>query len=39
MSMPALIMMIIVLTVVWGGFIFAVRTAVKKEKSKTGSQE
>jgi len=35
MSTPALIMMVIILTVVWGGFILAVRTAIKKEKSKT----
>jgi len=36
MSTPALIMMVVMLTVVWGGFIFAVITAFKKEKSKAG---
>jgi len=36
MSTPALILMVIMLTVVWGGFIFAVITAFKKEKFKTG---
>ncbi len=38
MSTPALIMMVIILTVVWGGFVFAVITAIKKEKSKTGDK-
>lgn len=34
MTITAIIFMVFILTFVWGGFIFALTLAVKKEKSK-----
>jgi len=39
MSFSAVVTMIIILTVVWGGFIFLLRLAMKKESQKAGSTE
>lgn len=39
MSIAAVITMIIMLTIVWGGFAFALRTAFKKETQKAHSEK
>ncbi len=35
MSLTSIIMMIIVLSVIWGGFIFMLRVALRNESKKT----
>jgi len=39
MSVGAVITMIVILSVVWGGFFFAIRMAIKKEAQKGQSTE
>lgn len=34
MSLSAIIMMCLMLGLIWGGFVFALRTALKKESQK-----
>lgn len=34
MSLSAIIMMVFILSLVWGGFVFVLRTAIKKESKK-----
>ncbi|RMF66078.1 MAG: methionine/alanine import family NSS transporter small subunit [Calditrichaeota bacterium] len=37
MSTGAVIMMVVILGLVWGGFLFSLRTAIKKESQKPPS--
>ncbi|MFQ5639683.1 MAG: methionine/alanine import family NSS transporter small subunit [bacterium] len=37
MTFPAVILMILLLAVVWGGFAYTLRLAMKKETEKTNS--
>jgi len=39
MSIGAVITMIVILSIVWGGFIFTLRMAVRKEAQKEQSAE
>lgn len=39
MSIGAVIMMIVILSIVWGGFFFTLRMAIKKEAQKGQSAE